>query len=63
MKSITETFEDLNSIEIVRDAKGAFKFTVKIYFSGEEEDKAINRIEQTMQGLQNRFEKEAVKND
>ena len=59
MKSVTETVEEQNSIEVVRDAKGSFKFTTKIYFNGVDETLVIDRMERIMGELKGRFE-EAV---
>ena len=58
MRSVTETDEELSSIEIVRDAKGAFKFTAKLYFSRTGETEVINRLERIMEDLKGRFESE-----
>ena len=56
MKSVTETIEEQNSIEVVRDAKGSFKFTTKIYFNGADETPVIDRMERIMGELKERFE-------
>ena len=31
MRTVTETFEDKNSVTVTRDAKGTFKFEIKVY--------------------------------
>ena len=57
-RTITETQEDLNSIEVTRDAKGAYKYTIKIYFSDDaaDLDRTVDALEKTMADLRGRFE-------
>lgn len=60
-KTITETFEDQNSIEVTRDAKGQFKYTIKLYFSGDQHhNEIVDKTEAIYDELRARFEPEPV---
>ena len=56
-RALIETDEDLNSIEVTRDAKGAYKFTTKFYFgdTDEEVDKALDKTYKTLLHLKAQF--------
>jgi hypothetical protein len=54
--TLTETYDDINSVEVTRDSKGAFKYTIKWYFDPENTDEAIDKIDYIYSKLVEKFE-------
>lgn len=55
-RTITETIEEQNSVEVTRDAKGQFKYVIKVYFAEHADYDATERVERIMADLRARFE-------
>jgi len=59
MRTVTETFEQRDSIQVTQDAKGAFKYDIKVYFETGMGQDAVEVMKSIYDHAKNTFEPEA----
>lgn len=56
-KSITETFDDLNSVEVFQNADGKFSYAIKLHFGCDQHpNEVLDKLESILEESRQRFE-------